>query len=165
MVLFGDGKDSVECAPDRTRHVFRADDRTVVGFQPLDALLKLFWPTVVVKRDDIRLLHLNTRNWVELFWRRPVSFPNPACKRLNGIGRASPLKNFRQQRENQLAFVLRFLCRPGRCVRIARLIPNVPGQNSRIICEGAHHSFYIGLQLRILRFVLERVGAGALHPS
>src|SRR5438477_8492447 len=104
VVLPGDGKNRVEGAADRARHVLGTDQGTVVGFEPLDALLKVLWPAVVVKRDHIRLFYLDPGNWTQLFQRRPVAIPNAAGEGLDGFRRTRPGKDLRQQSQHESAF-------------------------------------------------------------
>ena len=59
----------VKGAPHRTRHVFCADYRPVILFQPRHLTFKVFRPTVIVKSDNVRLPQLNRLQ----FTRSPAS--------------------------------------------------------------------------------------------
>ena len=61
------GQDGVEGAAGAARHVFGAEDGAVILLEPLDVLLEVFGPAVVVEGDDVGLFDLDARRWRPFF--------------------------------------------------------------------------------------------------
>src|SRR5260370_33521775 len=89
--LFGDWQYRVKRTADGTRHVFRADYRAIVFFQPSDLALEVFGPTVVVEGDDVGFAELNLGEFTKVGpVGRGVDATDSAGERLRGIGFPGP---------------------------------------------------------------------------
>src|SRR6185437_911894 len=76
-----------------------------------------------------------------------------------------PGEDLRKEMQHQIHFVFRLLLAVGGVVGVVGLVPEVPGEDARVVGERSDHSLHISLQARILRGVGERGSAGALRPS
>src|SRR6266540_5262065 len=50
-------------------------------------------------------------------------------------------------------------------VRIIRLVPDIPGEDTLIASQCAHDAFNISFEPRMLARILQRLAAGALYPT
>src|SRR6266536_4982901 len=50
-------------------------------------------------------------------------------------------------------------------VRIIRLVPDIPGEDTLIASQCAHDAFNISFEPRIFARILQRLAAGALYPT
>src|ERR1043166_937278 len=148
-----------------TRHVLRADQRTVVAREPVDPFLKLRWRVVVVKCDHVRQIDLETIHRGHLFRRGPIAFPDAGSQRLLGLRFTRPCERLRQERGDELEFVLRFEFVITAEIFIVRLVPDVPRENALIASERADNAFHVRFEMRILRRVLERRAVRTLYPA
>src|SRR5882757_2714351 len=76
-----------------------------------------------------------------------------------------PRKDLRDQLCHQRGFVFRLVLGVVAAPLVVWLIPYIPRQDAVIVCERTDNALYEGLQPWILRSILKRLRAGALHPA
>src|SRR5579871_5383128 len=79
--------------------------------------------------------------------------------------RPRPFKGLRQQRQHQCDFIGWLLLFVTVRIQIIRLVPNIPGQDSLVVCKGPNDAFDVSLQTSVLGRILERLASGALYPA
>src|SRR5579883_2711794 len=96
---------------------------------------------------------------------RPIANPYARCQRLRRFSFPRPVEYLRQQMTNELFFILWLdvAVRTGVC--IVRLVPNVPGEDSLIVCKTADQANHILPQTWIFSFVLQSGRTRTLYPS
>ena len=65
----------------------------------------------------------------------------------------------------RVALLVWRFARIGEVGAVVGLVPEVPGEDARIVGEGGDDALDVGLETWILRRVSERGAAGALHPA
>src|ERR1700747_1145089 len=106
--------------------------------------LKIFMPTVVVKREDIGFLQLDFRNRRGLVGPdgSEILLKDSAGQGLRRMRLAGPCEDLRQQNNH-------FRTAGG-------LIPHIPRHDAFVACECTYYTVYIFLQPWVLRRILKR---------
>src|SRR4051812_20024218 len=165
-LLLCHGQESVERAPPRTSHVFGADDRPVLPFEPADLPLEIFRPAVVVKGDDVGLAELTLPDVVQVSAiGAGLDTTHATGERLAGIYRPGPLEDLRQERLDPRFLVPQLVFAIGVRVCCSRLIPEVPRENSRVAGVRAEDTLHVPLEPWILTRVGQRSCSRTLDPA
>src|SRR5581483_8884813 len=150
-IFLSQREDRFEGAAARTRHKLRAQHGPAQFLQRGDISLKLLWAAVVVERDYVGLLELDSFRaapFVAIGVLFRGAIPDTSGQRLRRIGRASPLEHPRKNLVHSLALGFAIIGRTD--VNVVRLIPQVPAEDARIVGECPYDSCNVRFKPRIL---------------